>query len=224
MNDNITAHSSLEYDDEILKTIPFYNLFNQSIVDLIKSTDKPVHNWLDTGCGTGNFYINANEEFPDTIFTLADPSNKMLETANKKIKRNKNVVFVLSDSQSLAFEDNTFDVITAIQCHHYLDKATRIKATENCFRMLKSGGFFITFENIAPLSETGLQVNLKRWAGYQITNGKTSIEAENHIQRYGKNYFPISIIEHIHLLNEIGFCGVEILWASYMQTGFFAVK
>lgn len=224
MNENTTAHSSLEYDDEILKTIPYYNLFHQSVIDLFKSINKPVNKWLDTGCGTGNLYAKAIKEFPDTIFTLADPSDKMLEAASKKIKDDKKTVLVLSDSQSLDFENNTFDVITAIQSHHYLDKETRIKATKNCCRMLKSSGIFITFENIKPLSEQGLQINLKQWADYQIKSGKTSLDAEKHIQRYGRDYFPISITEHIDLLYETGFCAVEILWVSYMQAGFFAVK
>ena len=224
MSDNIAAHASAEYDDKILATIPFYDLFHQSIIDLIQSINQTTSMWLDTGCGTGNFFTKARKVFHNTNFILADPSKHMLEIAKEKTKMDKNIKFILADSQSLDYEENTFDVITAVQCHHYLDEETRMKAVKNCFRMLKPNGIFITFENIMPLSEKGISISLKRWEDYQIRHGKTQAEAKQHIDRFGKEYLPISIIEHIDLLNKIGFRSVEILWASYMQAGFYAMK
>lgn len=224
MNDNATAHTSAEYDKEILKTIPFYNQFHQSAIELVRTLNGTPDMWLDTGCGTGNLYAEARATFPGTSFVLAEPAVKMLEAAKSKLKPDKKLSFVLSDSQSLDYEDNSFDVISAIQCHHYLDISSREKAVRNCFRMLKPGGVFITFENIEPLSAKGLPTALKRWENYQISMGRTPDEAREHIGRYGKGYFPISIPQHIQLLNETGFDIAEILWTSYMQAGFYAIK
>lgn len=224
LDDNTTAHKSTEYDEKIVSTIPFYDLFHQTVTQLVLSMNKSPDKWLDTGCGTGNLYVNAKAIFPNTQFALADPSEKMLEEAKNKVEANKNLVFVLQDSEGLNYEDNTFDVITAIQCHHYLNQSLRFQAIKNCFRMLRPEGIFITYENIKPLSKEGLSIGLKRWEDYQIRYGKTSMEAKQHIERYGKEYFPISIIQHIQLLNNIGFNSVEILWASYMQAGFYAIK
>jgi len=64
----------------------------------------------------------------------------------------------------------------------------------------------------------------KRWEDYQINQGKTPVEAKAYINRYGNEYFPISVTQHIQLLNEVGFDTVEVLWVSYMQSGFFAIK
>lgn len=127
----------------------------------------------------------------------------------------------MADSQSLSFDDDTFDVITAIQSHHYLDEYTRLQAIKNCYRMLKPNGIFIAFENIMPLSKRGITIAQKY---YQVSSGKTPIEAKQHINRFGKEYFPISIMEHINLLNEVGFSSIEILWPSYMQAGFYAIR
>lgn len=222
--DNKTAHASAEYDEKILSTIPFYNLFHQLAIELVQSINKSPDKWLDTGCGTGNLYIKAKSLFPEAYFVLADPSEKMLEMAKSKIQADTKLSFVLQDSQSLDYDDNSFDVITAIQCHHYLDTSDRKKAVQNCFRMLKPGGVFIGYENIEPLSKDGLLIALKMWETYQISWGKMPAEAKEHIDRYGKEYFPISIKQHIQLLNEAGFNIVEILWASYMQAGFYAIK
>ena len=56
-------------------------------------------------------------------------------------------------TQDIIMPDKDFDVITAIQAHHYLDRDSRKVATENCFRILKDHGIYVTFENIRPLSE-----------------------------------------------------------------------
>ena len=223
-NDNATAHTSQEYDIEILATIPFYPMFRRSTIELLVSLHVPVDAWLDTGCGTGNLAVDACKVFPHTKFTLADPSEKMLTIARKKFADNAHMEFVESNSQSLRYADNVFDVITAIQSHHYLNEDERKRAVRNCFRMLKPSGVFITFENIMPLSETGIRTGLKRWEKYQRDCGKTAEEVERHIARFGKEYFPVSIPEHLALLRMTGFPCVEVLWASYMQAGFYAIK
>jgi tRNA (cmo5U34)-methyltransferase len=53
---------------------------------------------------------------------------------------------------------------------------------------------------------------------------KTAAEASQHMARFDHEYFPISILEHLELLSEAGFSAVEILWASHLQAGFYALK
>jgi len=223
-NDNTTSHASQDYDVDILATIPFYPMFRHSAIELLTSLNVPVEAWLDTGCGTGTLVADACKVFPHTKFTLADPSEKMLMIARKKFADNAHVAFVESTSQSLHYPDNAFDVITAIQSHHYLHEDEKRRTVFNCFRMLKPSGVFITFENIKPLSEAGIQIGLKRWGKYQRDCGKSAEDVERHIARFGKEYFPISILDHLALLRITGFPYVEVLWASYMQAGFYAIK
>ncbi len=45
-----------------------------------------------------------------------------------------------------------------------------------------------------------------------------------HIDRRGVETFPITIEQHIDLLRRSGFRSVDILWASYLQAGFMAIK
>ena len=45
-----------------------------------------------------------------------------------------------------------------------------------------------------------------------------------HIDRRGVEVFPITIEEHIKMLREAGFRSVDVLWTSYLQAGFWAVK
>ena len=121
-------------------------------------------------------------------------------------------------------EIGKYDVVTAVQVHHYLSKEERKQAVSGCLRALKNGGFFFTFENIATYTETGRRILLDRWKMYQVRNQKSREEAESHINRYGSEYFPITIEEHMELLRAGGFQTAELIWMSGMQAGFMGVN
>ena len=114
--------------------------------------------------------------------------------------------------------------MTAIQSHHYFDRATREKAVANCFRALKKGGIFICFENTAPFTEEGRDLLIERLEAYELKAGRTPEEVKHHTARYGTEFFPMNILEHLDLLKKTGFAAAELLWSSYMQSGFYAIK
>lgn len=126
-------------------------------------------------------------------------------------------------SEELVCTDN-FDVVTAIMSHHYLSEELRKQATKNCYKLLKQGGVYITFETIRPTSRLGMQIGLERWQNAQLLSGKDTAAVAKHINRYGIEIFPITIQEHIDILREAGFSTVEVLWVSCMQAGFYAIK
>ena len=120
--------------------------------------------------------------------------------------------------------DEQPDVITAIQCHHYLSREGRAKATGVCYNLLKEGGVYVTFENIRPLTEEGIIIGKRYWGNFQLTYGRTEEEIKEHLERFDTEYFPITVEEHLKLLRETGFRTVELFWYSYMQAGFYCIK
>ncbi|MFZ5645937.1 MAG: class I SAM-dependent methyltransferase [Bacillota bacterium] len=225
MSENTTPHKASEYDGKVSQVIPGYGLFHEQIIDLIRCYNSTPGVWLDTGCGTGSLVLKAYKRFVDTSFILADPSASMLKIAKEKLAGEKRVRFLdPAGTQELALPENSTDVVTAVMSHHYLDNGGRKKATANCFRMLKKGGLFITFENIRPSTEEGIQIGLERWKKFQTGQGRSEEEAKKHLARFDAEFFPVTIGEHLNLLRETGFKAAEILWASYMQAGFYAIK
>ncbi|MGZ7043025.1 MAG: class I SAM-dependent methyltransferase, partial [Methanobacterium sp.] len=103
-------------------------------------------------------------------------------------------------------------------------KKERYKATDSCFNLLNENGVFVTFENIKPLTEKGIQIGKEYWKNFQISEGREIKEAENNLNRFNVEYFPITIEEHISLLKNSGFSVVEMFWYSYMQAGFYCIK
>jgi tRNA (cmo5U34)-methyltransferase len=192
--DNTTSHLSSKYDSEISKTIPYYDLIHNETLNFVKAYIRDPQKWLDTGCGTGTFGVKVMEDFNLDELVLSDPSEEMLSIAKNKISKS-NVKFICSDTISLDKIDNDFDVITAIQSHHYLSKIDRYDATDKCYRLLKPSGLFITFENTRPISDVSIRITKNYWKSFQITQGKSLEQAENHMNRFDKEYFPISIDE-----------------------------
>ncbi|MGL4773608.1 MAG: class I SAM-dependent methyltransferase, partial [Clostridium sp.] len=204
--DNVTSHNSKEYDESVRKVIPFYENFHKETISLIKEYMPNCERWLDIGCGTGTLIEKCYEEFKNTKFILVDISESMLEIA--KIRLRKESVQFLEPCSSLNIQEHLrekVNIITAIQVNHYLNRNDREIAIRNAYELLNKDGMYITFENIRPSSEEGIELQLKRWKTFQLESGRTINEVNNHISRFDKEYFPITILEHLELLKKIGF-------------------
>lgn len=222
MNDNRSAYNSGIYDDKIINVLPYYSEFHGQIIALVRAMGFKNPDWLDTGCGTGTLACRVLEIRDDVKFTLCDPSENMLAEAEGKLSE-KNIRFIKLSSQELSFE-NEFDVVTAVQSHHYLQPDGRRAAVENCYRALRKNGVFITFENIRMSTDESDAVALSRWTDFMRDNGNPEEEIQKQRERRGTSVFPITIEEHIKLMRECGFRSVDLLWTSYLQAGFWAVK
>jgi len=229
VQDNTTSYAASEYDSHVGQTIPYYSAFHEEVFHFIRAVAGDPEQWLDTGCGTGTMVRKALDCFPRTRFTLADPSEAMLEQARLKFDSSRNARVRILPAAAGSAElspayDAHFNVVTAIQCHHYLKRNERRDAVEACCHMLKPGGLFLAFENIRPSSDIGVEFGKRYWLAYQIRNGKSEEEARGPIERFDWNYFPITVAEHLELLREAGFADAGLLWFSYMQAGFWAVR
>ena len=118
-NDNTTPMSAKVYDVKISKTIPYFSAFYEQTIDVIEQCEFKASHWLDLGCGTGAMEEAALKRFPKAHFVLVDPSEKMLEQAKIKLRGRDGVDYILGKSTDIGFEDE-FEVVTAIQSHHYM--------------------------------------------------------------------------------------------------------
>ncbi len=225
---NSTPYLPEDYDAKISNVMPYYLSFHQEIINLVKSLSSSPKIWMDTGCGTGSLVSKAIAEFPHIKFLLLDPSEGMLDQARKKMfSYPTGRLEFLKASPTQEFSQNLKenpDVITAIQCHHYLSRESRAKATRVCYDLLKEGGIYIIFENIRPLTEDGTAIGKQYWENFQLSHGNDEKEIQKHLERFDTEYFPITVEEHLELLRATGFKTVELFWYSYMQAGFYCIK
>lgn len=225
---NATPHLPEDYDAQISRVLPYYSSFHQETIRLVRSLPTSPKIWMDTGCGTGSLVNKAINEFPGTKFLLLDPSEGMLEQAKQKLIPcpAESLEFLKASSTQEFYQelDEKPDVITAIQCHHYLSRESRARATDVCYNLLKEGGIYITFENIRPLTDEGITIGKRYWGSFQSARGRSEKEIQKHLERFDTEYFPITVEDHLKLLRETGFRTVELFWYSYMQAGFYCIK
>lgn len=222
MSEYTPAFSYEKYDEKIAATLPYYEEFYKQISDVLHCYFKRKISWLDIGCGTGKMAETAFREFDIERFVFCDISQDMINIAKSRFE-NTNSEFIISPIQNIKFSEE-FDVITSIMVNHYLKDSERLLSISNSFNALKKNGIFVSFENFAPFTQAGEKLFLERWKNFQITNGKSPEEAENHIKRYKKDYFPYTIPQIIDLLKSTGFQQTEILWLSNMQVGILGIK
>ncbi len=229
MSDNATPHKSASYDDDVRQTIPFYEEMHRQALDLALSLKPDATSWLDTGCGTGFLVEGAARLFPSATFTLADPARPMLEHARQRLEglpsgRVAEYLEVASPELAGPLAGRRFEIITAMQCHHYMRRPDRERALAVCHQLLHPGGLLIVFENTDPATPEGVATGLERWCRWQLAQGKPAEAVAEHRRRHQVKYFPITAREHLEALGRAGFRMAEQMWFSFMQAGFYAIK
>jgi len=226
MTNNTTPHIAITYDKSVRDTLPYYDLLMKEVIQVSKIIKPNATYWLDTGCGTGNLIDLAIKEFTHTQFMITDPAQEMLDIAMAKNTDHTNVkaLGTYTTQQLSSINITRPEVISAIQCHHYLDWESRKKALKVCFDLLPEGGLFVTSENISPFTQDGIDYSKQKSIHFQMSNGRTLEESTAHSDRFGIHYFPITVEQYLLLLRGCGFKVVEILWSSNTLAGFYCIK
>ncbi len=121
------------------------NIYPQEFWEMLYSlgVGKPKQKILDIGTGTGILPLNMLCYGGD--YTGIDLSFDMVEQAKACVP---NADFICADAHSLPFENNSFDVVTALQCWVYFDKE---KLLPELHRVLKKdGNLYILFLTWLP--------------------------------------------------------------------------
>jgi tRNA (cmo5U34)-methyltransferase len=223
MGDNATAHSAEDYEGEVARTIPFHAEILRVAVDVALAAFPSPSRWLDTGCGPGALVAHARTRAPDAAFFLADPSAAMLALARERHGELPPERFLHAPSEALPALA-PFDVVTAVQCHHYGDMEARRRSVARCAELLSPRGVLVAFENVRAETDAGQRIQRARWVEFQRGKGRSEATIEAQLAREGTKFFPVRVSEHVALFGELGFDVVEIVWRAYGQAGFLATR
>ena len=134
---------------------------------------------LDLGSGTAILPINMYRT--GAYFTATDISENQIAYAQKTASERgiENIDFRVCSAEDTGFDDNSFDVVTAVQCFQYFDKE---KATAEIRRVLKPDGrFCVIFMDWQPYRDAVImemeQLVLKynpSWSGRGFKNFRYS--------------------------------------------------
>jgi len=105
---------------------------------------------LDLGCGTGRIsYYLAKQGYR---VTGVDVSEALLSVAsNKAVECKYDISFILADSLTLPFENETFDILIAFKLLCYIPtEKLRHQFLNELYRVLKPNGTCVMTQNIVP--------------------------------------------------------------------------
>jgi tRNA (cmo5U34)-methyltransferase len=199
----------------------YYDL-REAVLRSISDNISDPADWLDCGCGSGGSVRLSVERFPDTRFVLADPSADNLGQA-REVYGDGRFSYAVGTTDSLDIEDGSFDVITAVLSHHYyINIEARAAAVANCFRMLRPGGMFLTVEHILhPGSQAEADA---QWESYMRGQGLPEESIREMFDRRGTVYHPLTVEQHVRILEDAGFRDVRKFWDSCSDAGLFGFK
>lgn len=120
---------------------------------------KPGDKILDVCTGTGDISIITSKEFGASIeITAVDFSEKMLEIAQKRAKKYKNINFLQADALNLPFADSSFDVVfISFGLRNLVDINSGILELK---RVIKDNGVLVNIDMGKPRHIFGLLLKL----------------------------------------------------------------
>jgi SAM-dependent methyltransferase len=96
---------------------------------------------LDVGCGSGDLLAMAASREPGAVLVGLDPDEDSLELASHKIPGTIHAAELHQGvAETLPFEDDEFDIVTATRLLGGLDRRTRAEVLRECWRVLRPGG------------------------------------------------------------------------------------
>ncbi|MHA1188149.1 MAG: class I SAM-dependent methyltransferase, partial [Candidatus Heimdallarchaeota archaeon] len=96
---------------------------------------------LDFGSGVGSLAkIILRKIQPDGSYTCLDVSEVLMVEAKRKLKRFKNVNYIVSDIRESKLENNSYDLIVSSWVIHHVPEDVRLESMKYLHKILKSDG------------------------------------------------------------------------------------
>jgi tRNA (cmo5U34)-methyltransferase len=208
-----------EYGMHISKWFPDYQFVHDLICDLLQPYIFPGAIIIDLGGGTGRIAKLLLDTFPSCHLVIQDISANMLSEVPKKLKEHSGRFECVEGDffeETFDMEHNHFDcVVSVFAIHHGRDQDSYRNLYQKIYSWLKPGGCFTCLDNIAGDTPELAALSYSGWAEmlkYEYSSDQIRWIIESTIREDS----PLSIGEHLKLMENCGFYQTDIHWKKYI--------
>lgn len=187
---------------------------HELLLSLMESTFDQGRRVLDLGSGTGRLTTMVLDRFPTCSVVSADYSQTMREAATTELSRYGDRVSQIDFdmfSSDLPQGIGKFDaVVSGFAIHHGRDLMQYRSLYRRIHNLLEQDGMFVNLDHVAGEDRAQTIANATEWRDFLDEDGE--IESDKFIYGSYVEDTPISLRNHVQLLNEVGFEQIEIPW------------
>jgi len=211
---DVFNQSADSYDSSRKQIIPCFDLFYQTVVDLMPDKGDDELRVLDLGAGTGLLTEKILGRYPHYKVDLVDIAGNMLDQAKLRLGENENIRYINGDyiGQMLPGE---YDVIVSALSLHHCSVAQLNMVFSKIYHALVAGGKFINADQQLGINDAIEQCYQQHWMNAMKHNGCSDAQITSAIERSGFDKTePLSV--QINLLEAKGFSPVTC-WFQHFR-------
>jgi tRNA (cmo5U34)-methyltransferase len=183
-------------------------------------------NFLDVGCGAGNYSLMMLSKMSNLNCTLVDLSKPMLDKAFERISQqtSKNVETLQGDIRDVMLKENHFDIVLAgAVLHHLRDDKDWETTFDKLYKLLKPGGCLMISDLITQDNQRLSDYTWEKYGDYlEALGGKDYRNTV--LDHVAKEDSPRSMNYQLDLMKRVGFSSVEILHKNMCFGAFGGIK
>ena len=145
-----------------------HRLWKKNLLNMINAS--PKQKLIDVACGTGDiaklFLNNINRDFK---ITCVDPNKGMINKGKEKLKKFKNLNWIIAPAEKLPIKKDSFDFYTI--SFGLRNTKNLEKVLSEAYRVLKPGGRFICLE-FSKIQNSNLNLIYKNYSKLIPSIGK----------------------------------------------------
>lgn len=192
------------FDSHVRKSVPLYEIFHKSIIDISKYFIKRNSDIIDLGTSTGFFIKNIYDENinRNNKFIGVDIEDAMIKECKKRYSSD-NIEFIVADCIDIDYSKAS--VISMILFLQFLEKDERIELLNKIYKQIKSNSVLLIVEKIKSDNidlhdiYNDLYYDFKRESGIE---DKDILDKNKSLRGVMK---PLKLNEILNILTEIGF-------------------
>lgn len=204
-----------EFDQIILKVIPYYPQMLDSLVTSIPFTKSKKVKVIDLGCGTGTVAKKVKEKYPNASIHCVDIATNMLGMAKLKLANYPNITYENADLSNYSFIDSYDAILSSLTLHHLVTDSNKINFYTKIYQALKPKGIFYNADVILGSNNITQKNNMLHWIEFMQKTMSIREIKQKCLKRYKQEDHPTKLSAQLQWLNNIGFINIDVVWKYY---------